>query len=67
MKNDIYATSTPYFEMKSDTIYNLDSQVFDDLSFIYGQNFSKNDYGTIYLVPRTKQIRVRLIRRIELE
>lgn len=67
LKDDIYATSTPYFEYHSDTVYNLDSQSFNNKLFMYGQNFTKVDYGAIYLVPRTKSIKVRLIRRIELE
>jgi hypothetical protein len=67
LKNEIYLTSTPYFKINSDTIFDIDKQIFEGNSFMYGQNFSKLDYGTIYLVPRTKNVNVRLIRRIELE
>jgi hypothetical protein len=67
MKTGIYLTSTPYFERQSVTTYNLDSQIFNGQSFMVGQSYSKSDYGSIYLVPRTSQVNVRLIRRIELE
>jgi len=62
-----YLTSTPYFQINSDGVYNLDSQIVNKRSFMYAQNFSKSNYGSIYLVPRTQIINVRLIRRIELE
>jgi hypothetical protein len=67
MNSGIYLTSTPYFEQQSVTTYNLDSQIFKGKSFMFGQSYSKSDYGSIYLVPRTSQVNVRLIRRIELE
>jgi hypothetical protein len=67
LKNGIYLTSTPYFQINSDTNYNIDNQVFNGNAFMYGQNFAKINYGNIYLVPRTKVMNVRLIRRIELE
>jgi len=67
MKTSIYLTSTPYFEQQSVTKYNLDSQIFNKQSFMFGQSYNKSDYGSIYLVPRTSQVNVRLIRRIELE
>jgi len=67
MNSGIYLTSTPYFEQQSVTKYNLDSQIFKGKSFMFGQSYSKSDYGSIYLVPRTSQVNVRLIRRIELE
>lgn len=65
--NGIYLTSTPYFEFRSNSVYNLDSQIFGGQGFMYGQSFSKVDYGYTYLVPREKKINVRLIKRIELE
>ena len=67
MRNNLYLSSTPFFSVKSDNKYNLDSQVFNGKSFMYGQNFNKLNYGDIYLVPRTSNINVRLIRRIEVE
>jgi hypothetical protein len=67
MNSGIYLTSTPYFERQSVTTYNLDSQIFKGQSFMFGQSYSKSDYGSIYLVPRTSQVNVRRIRRIELE
>jgi hypothetical protein len=66
-ENDIYLSSTPYFEYKSDSVYNIDVQNFGGTGFMYGQSFNKLDYGSIYLVPRTKKVNVRLIKRIELE
>lgn len=65
--NGIYLTSTPYFEYISDNNFKIDNQIFGQNSFMYGQSFKKNDYGDIYLVPRTSKVNVRLIRRIELE
>lgn len=67
MNSGIYLTSTPYFERQSVTTYNLDSQIFKGQSFMFGQSYSKSDYGSIYLVPRTSKVNVRRIRRIELE
>jgi hypothetical protein len=67
MNSGTYMTSTPYFEMQSSTKYNLDSQIFNNQAFMFGQSFNKKDYGSIYLVPRRTKVNVRLIRRIELE
>ena len=67
MNSGTYLTSTPYFEMQSSTKYNLDSQIFNNQAFMFGQSFNKKDYGSIYLVPRRTKVNVRLIRRIELE
>lgn len=67
LSSSIYLSSTPYFKVDSDTKFNLDNQVFENQTFMYGQNFAKIDYGNIYLVPRTKKVSVRLIKRIELE
>jgi hypothetical protein len=67
MSSGTYLTSTPYFERQSATTYNIDSQIFKGQSFMFGQSYSKSNYGSIYLVPRTSQVNVRLIRRIELE
>jgi hypothetical protein len=67
MNSGTYMTSTPYFEMQSSTKYNLDSQIFNNQAFMFGQSFNKRDYGSIYLVPRRTKVNVRLIRRIELE
>lgn len=65
--SDLYLTSTPYFERQSNSVFDLDKQVYDGYSFMYAQSFRKSDYGATYLVPRTKSVKVRLIRRIELE
>ena len=67
MSSGIYLTSTPYFKMQSSTKYDLDSQIFKNQAFMFGQSYSKKDYGSIYLVPRRTKVNVRLIRRIELE
>ena len=68
-KNGIYLTSTNYFYQLSDTIYNFELQKHkqSNARFMYAQSFDKSNYGTIYLVPRTQKVNVRLIRRIELE
>jgi hypothetical protein len=67
MNSAVYLTSTPFFRVNTDTTYNIDDQIFNDKAFMYGQSFKKVDYGSIYLVPRTDKVNVRLIRRIELE
>jgi len=67
MNSGIYLTSTPYFKMQSSTKFDLDSQIFKNQAFMFGQSYSKKDYGSIYLVPRRTKVNVRLIRRIELE
>ena len=67
MNSAVYLTSTPFFRVNTDTTYNIEDQVFNDKAFMYGQSFKKVDYGSIYLVPRTDKVNVRLIRRIELE
>jgi len=67
MNSGTYLTSTPYFEMQSNTKYDLDSQIFNKQAFMFGQSYNKIDYGSIYLVPRRTKVNVRLIRRIELE
>lgn len=66
-KSGIYLTSTAYFKYISDSNYDINQQIFNGSSFLYGQSFTKLNYGDIYLVPRTTKVNVRLIRRIELE
>lgn len=65
--DSIYLSSTPYFEYKSNSQFNIDKQKFGNYGFMYGQSFKKSDYGNIYLVSRNKKVSVRLIRKIELE
>lgn len=65
--SEIYLSSTPYFKYQSNSVFDVNKQKFENFGFMYGQSFSKKDYGSIYLVPRKKKINIRLIRRIELE
>lgn len=67
LNSAIYLTSTPFFRVNADNTYNIEQQIFNNQAFMYGQSFKKSDYGSIYLVPRTDKVNVRLIRRIELE